>query len=181
MPFETELDELRKRTEHALAMGGPEKLAKRRAKGLLNARERLDALLDADTFIKSGMHARSFRKEVAERTPADGKVAGYGRIDGREVAVVSNDFTVLGASSSAINGKKFATSARSRRNAACPSSFSASPQAPGYPTAWARQDAPFWGRIRQNTGAVAKRRGSRPCSATVTAPPPGTPACPISP
>ena len=37
---------------------------------------------------------------------ADGKVAGYGRIDGREVAIVSNDFTVLGASSSAINGKK---------------------------------------------------------------------------
>jgi acetyl-CoA carboxylase carboxyltransferase component len=106
VPFETELDELRKRTEHALAMGGAEKLAKRRAKGLLNARERLDILLDADTFIESGMHARSFRKEVAERTPADGKVAGYGRIDGREVAVVSNDFTVLGASSSAINGKK---------------------------------------------------------------------------
>ena len=37
---------------------------------------------------------------------ADGKIAGFGRIDGRRVAVVSNDFTVLGASSSAINGKK---------------------------------------------------------------------------
>jgi methylmalonyl-CoA decarboxylase subunit alpha len=34
------------------------------------------------------------------RTPADGKIAGFGRIDGREVGVVSNDFTVLGASSS---------------------------------------------------------------------------------
>ncbi|HZU90742.1 MAG TPA: carboxyl transferase domain-containing protein, partial [Stellaceae bacterium] len=40
------------------------------------------------------------------RTPADGKIAGFGRIDGRAVAVVANDFTVLGASSSAINMKK---------------------------------------------------------------------------
>src|SRR5262245_54278132 len=87
-------------------MGGPDKLAKRRERGLLNARERLDVLLDPDSFIESGMHARSIRKEMAKRTPADGKIAGYGRIDGREVAVVSNDFTVLGASSSAVNGKK---------------------------------------------------------------------------
>jgi hypothetical protein len=36
---------------------------------------------------------------VQDRTPADGKVSGYGRIDGRPVAVVSNDFTVMGASS----------------------------------------------------------------------------------
>jgi methylmalonyl-CoA decarboxylase subunit alpha len=106
LPFDAELDELRKRTEQALAMGGAEKLKKRRAQGLLNARERLDALLDPGSFIESGMHARSFKKDMAEKTPADGKVAGYGRIDGREVAVVSNDFTVLGASSSAINGKK---------------------------------------------------------------------------
>ncbi len=106
MPFDAELDELRKRTGQALAMGGPEKLKKRRAQGVLNARERLDALLDPGSFIESGMHATSFKKEMAEKTPADGKVAGYGRIDGREVAVVSNDFTVLGASSSAINGKK---------------------------------------------------------------------------
>ena len=52
------------------------------------------------------MFAAGIRPEVRDRTPADGKVAGFGRIDGRPVAVVSNDFTVLGASSSAINGKK---------------------------------------------------------------------------
>ena len=40
------------------------------------------------------------------KTPADGKVAGFARIDGREVALVSNDFTVLGASSSVVNMKK---------------------------------------------------------------------------
>jgi methylmalonyl-CoA decarboxylase subunit alpha len=105
-PFQAPLAELQRQTTHALAMGGADKLAKRREQGVLNARERLDVLLDADSYIESGLHARSIRKEMAKRTPADGKIAGYGRIDGREVAVVSNDFTVLGASSSAVNGKK---------------------------------------------------------------------------
>ncbi|MGG5810003.1 acyl-CoA carboxylase subunit beta [Falsiroseomonas sp. CW058] len=94
------------RRERALGMGGPEKLARRRAEGNLNARERLDRLLDPGSFHELGLFARGIRPEVADRTPADGKIAGFGRIDGRPVAVVSNDFTVLGASSSAINGKK---------------------------------------------------------------------------
>ena len=105
-PHAAALDELANRTATALRMGGEEKLAKRRAKGVLDARQRLDVLLDTGTFVESGMHARGMRPEVAERTPADGKLAGYGRIDGREVGVISNDFTVLGASSSVINGKK---------------------------------------------------------------------------
>jgi acetyl-CoA carboxylase carboxyltransferase component len=104
--FAGPLEELRSRTAAALGMGGEEKLAKRREKGVLDARQRLDVLLDEGSFVESGMHARGIRKEVADKTPADGKIAGYGRIDGRPVGVVSNDFTVLGASSSAINGKK---------------------------------------------------------------------------
>jgi acetyl-CoA carboxylase carboxyltransferase component len=43
---------------------------------------------------------------VKQKTPADGKIAGFGKIDGREIALVSNDFTVLGASSAVINMKK---------------------------------------------------------------------------
>ena len=105
-PFKVLLDELARHEAVAHAMGGPDKLAKRRARGILNARERLAVLLDPDTFIESGMHARGIRKEVADKTPADGKIAGYGRIGGREVAVVANDFTVLGATSSAVNGRK---------------------------------------------------------------------------
>ncbi len=94
------------RKAKALGMGGPEKLAKRKAEGNLNARERLDVLLDAGSFLESGLFAQGVRPEVRDRTPADGKVAGFGRIEGRPVGIVSNDFTVLGASSSAINGKK---------------------------------------------------------------------------
>lgn len=106
MSNEEMLAEYRARRDAALAMGGPDKLARRRAEGHLNARERLDVLLDEGSFLESGMFAAGIRPEVRDRTPADGKVAGFGRIDGRPVAVVSNDFTVLGASSSAINGKK---------------------------------------------------------------------------
>lgn len=106
MPFEDILDDLAKRKEKALGMGGKERVERRRAQGNLNARERMDALLDAGSYVESGLYATSHRPEVADRTPGDGKLAGVGKIDGRPVAVVSNDFTVLGASSSIVNGKK---------------------------------------------------------------------------
>ncbi|MEO6986537.1 MAG: carboxyl transferase domain-containing protein [Paralcaligenes sp.] len=106
MKFSAELDELKRRTVDALAMGGEAKLAGRRQAGRLNARERLDILLDTGSFVESGMFARGIHPETKAKTPADAKIGGYGVIDGRPVAVVSNDFTVVGATSSAINGKK---------------------------------------------------------------------------
>ncbi|MEA3153959.1 MAG: methylmalonyl-CoA decarboxylase subunit alpha [Betaproteobacteria bacterium] len=106
MPFEDLLKEFQNKNAEALAMGGPEKLAKRKAEGVLNARERIDYLIDEGSFIESGRYARSIRPEVKHKTPADGKVAGFARIAGREIALVSNDFTVLGASSAVINMKK---------------------------------------------------------------------------
>lgn len=100
------LAELEKRNAKALAMGGAEKIAKRRDAGVLNARERLDYLLDEQSFFEVGRLATSYREEAREKTPADGKIAGFGNINGRRVAVISNDFTVMGASSSVVNGKK---------------------------------------------------------------------------
>jgi acetyl-CoA carboxylase carboxyltransferase component len=97
------------RRKKALAMGGPEKLAKRTAAGVLNARERVDKLVDAGTFIESGLFGTSAtRPEDRDRSPTDGKIAGFAKIEGRECAVVANDFTVMGASSSATNGRKIA-------------------------------------------------------------------------
>lgn len=93
----------------ALAMGGEKKLRERELQGVLNARTRIDALFDADTFVEAGRFATSaFSAEAAGKTPADGKVTGYGKVDGRWCAVVSNDFTVMGASSSLTNVKKIA-------------------------------------------------------------------------
>src|SRR5690606_33445335 len=94
-------DEIESRKQRALAMGGPEKLAKREAAGILNARERIDRLVDAGSCIETGMFAvSSVVPEDRLTTPADGKVAGFARVDGRPIGVVSNDFTVKGASSS---------------------------------------------------------------------------------
>ncbi len=106
MAFEELIQQLRERTARVLGMGGAEKLAKRKAEGHLNARERIDYLVDPDSFFESGMFAVGVRPEVRHKTPADGKVAGFARIAGREIGLVSNDFTVLGASSSVINMKK---------------------------------------------------------------------------
>ena len=106
MAFDQMLNELSTFKEKALGMGGPDKLAKRKADNHLNARERLVALLDEGSFVESGLFSTSHREEVRERSPADGKITGFGKVDGRRVAVISNDFTVLGASSSLVNGKK---------------------------------------------------------------------------
>lgn len=106
MTIEAKLNELAARKAKALAMGGEQKVARRRAEGNLNARERIDVLLDAGTYVESGLLATSHLPEVREKSPADGKIAGFGKIDGRPAAVVSNDMTVMGASSSVVNGKK---------------------------------------------------------------------------
>ncbi len=100
------LNEYERRRALALAMGGADRLTRRKASGFLNARERIDYLLDSGSFVESGLFAISMVPADAASTPADGKVAGFGRIDGREVAFVVNDFTVKGASSGGTNMKK---------------------------------------------------------------------------
>ncbi|MCC6535783.1 MAG: methylmalonyl-CoA carboxyltransferase [Burkholderiales bacterium] len=106
MAFDELLKQFDARRAAALAMGGPERLARRKAAGWLNARERIDRLLDAGTLVESGLFAASLNPADAASTPGDGKIAGFGRIDGRDVAFVVNDFTVKGASSGGTNMKK---------------------------------------------------------------------------
>ncbi|MEO8441453.1 MAG: carboxyl transferase domain-containing protein [Betaproteobacteria bacterium] len=106
MAHEDLLKDLEQRRIKALGMGGPDKLAKRRAAGVLNARERLAYLFDKDSFVESGLFGTSIYPEASAKSPGDGKLTGFGKIHGREAACVSNDFTVMGASSAAINMKK---------------------------------------------------------------------------
>ena len=109
MAYETLLAEYEKRRAKALAMGGAEKLAKRKKAGALNARERIDLLFDPGTFLEAGLFGASgvYPEEAAE-TPTDGKIAGYGKVEKRDVCAVINDFTIKGASTSATNSKKVA-------------------------------------------------------------------------
>lgn len=97
-----------RRKAKALAMGGPERLEKRRATGYLNARERLALLFDDGAFHEAGLFAASENPDHRDRTPADAKVLGFGRIEGRMAASIANDLTVMGASSSPVNGRKIA-------------------------------------------------------------------------
>lgn len=107
MPHEHLLAELDRRRAEARAMGGEKKLARRREAGQLNAQERLDALVDPGSFFETGLLGRSsYSAEEAAKSPRDGKITGFARIDGRDVGVVVNDFTVKGASTGATNSKK---------------------------------------------------------------------------
>ena len=109
MSHDAMLAELDRRRERASAMGGEKKLARRRERGVLNAWERLNHLVDDGSFVETGLLGASgmFAEDEAN-TPRDGKIAGFARIDGRDVAVCVNDFTVKGASTSATNSKKMA-------------------------------------------------------------------------
>lgn len=114
MPFEKELEELHRRREAARAMGNPKRLEERAEAGILNARQRIAALVDPDSFTEYGLFAVSERAEDRHRTTGDGVVDGYARIDCRPVIVHAADFTAMGASSARIAGYKMQ---HSRRNA----------------------------------------------------------------
>ena len=85
------LRDLAERRARARAMGGEERLAKRAAKGLLDARARVERLLDPGSFREIGTL-------VGDDIPADGIVTGAGLIDGRPVMVGAEDFTTLAGS-----------------------------------------------------------------------------------
>ncbi|MBT3765216.1 MAG: methylmalonyl-CoA carboxyltransferase [Rhodospirillales bacterium] len=108
MSYDDKIDEHAKRSATAKAMGGPKKLERRRNDKTLNARERVERLVDGDSFRESGLFGTSYIKEMRDQTPTDGKVCGFGEVDGRQVGVVGYDFTVKGSSSSATNNKKMA-------------------------------------------------------------------------
>ena len=103
------LEDLHKRRELAKNAGGAEKLAKRKEQGLMNARERLEALFESDTFQEFGMHAQHTCTRFGmdkKQLPCDGVVCGTGLVDGRPVAAYAQDFTVSGGSLGRIHAKK---------------------------------------------------------------------------
>lgn len=106
MPHDTLLADLDKRREAARKMGGSKKLAKRKERGQLNAQERLEALIDPNSFIELGLLGASSIEDDMAETPRDGKIVGFARIGGRDAGVVVNDFTTKGASTSATNSRK---------------------------------------------------------------------------
>jgi acetyl-CoA carboxylase carboxyltransferase component len=109
---------LRERREKVREMGGKERVEAQKKRGKLTARERIDALLDKDSFRETGMFAKS-RGAVAE-IPADAVITGYGRIAGKKVYIFSQDFTSTGGTLSEIHSKKICNVLDSAMKAGCP-------------------------------------------------------------
>ena len=106
MVFKAALETLAQREARVMAMGGQKKIDRQHDKGRYTARERIDRLLDPNSFFEVGRFAHSDMPGMEDKTPADSKIAGYGKIDGRQVSVTANDFTVMAATSSRVAGKK---------------------------------------------------------------------------
>ncbi|HEV2992967.1 MAG TPA: carboxyl transferase domain-containing protein, partial [Acidimicrobiia bacterium] len=92
------VDDLASRRAAGRAMGGPERLEAQRHGGRLDARARLDHLLDPGSFVELGTLVGSVHRGVTPPVPADGLVAGHGLVDGRPVLAGAEDFTVMGGS-----------------------------------------------------------------------------------
>ena len=105
-----ELEELRRRTELAKQMGGPEKVARQHEFNKLTVRERIDAIADAASFAEigalAGVGAYDEGGDLASFTPSN-FVFGTATIDERPVILSGDDFTVRGGSADAsIAGKR---------------------------------------------------------------------------
>jgi len=101
MALEEKLRELRHRREMALQAGGPERVARQHKAGKLTARERIELLLDKDSFTELDMlvmHRCTDFGMGEQVIPGDGVVTGHGTIDGRPVYLFAQDFTVFGGS-----------------------------------------------------------------------------------
>lgn len=103
------IHELREKQIKIEACGGKEQIKKQHEKGKKTARERLNLLLDPGSFVEIGQfishRATEFGMEAVD-APADGVITGYGLIDGRQVYVYSQDFTVIGGSLGEMHAKK---------------------------------------------------------------------------
>src|SRR5947209_8333298 len=109
MTMREKLDLLQQKRAQSELGGGAERIAAQHEKGKMTARERLDVLLDAGTFVELDRfvtHRSTDFGLADEKYLGDGVVTGYGRIEGRLVYAFSQDFTVFGGSLSEAHAEK---------------------------------------------------------------------------
>src|SRR5215510_16092291 len=103
------LQKLSNLNRQAEAGGGAERQTQQRSAGKLTARERIEFLLDDDSFEELDKFVTHRCQDFGmqeQQYPGDGVVCGYGRIEGRLVYVFAQDFTVFGGSLSEANAGK---------------------------------------------------------------------------
>ena len=110
--WNNQIEALKERRRQHFAGGGPQKIQRQHENGKLAVRERLDILLDENSFVEingcmeTDAGAASFGKNIAY--PGDGVITGWGTIDGRKVCVAAEDFTVIGGTLGSTHAKKIA-------------------------------------------------------------------------
>jgi len=104
MSLQVKIDRLRAKYELALKGGGQARIEKQHQGGKLTARERIAAFLDEGSFEE--VDALMMNPNPGEQIPGDGVVTGFGRVEGRPVALFAQDFTVVGGSLSLTQARK---------------------------------------------------------------------------
>ncbi|PYS98081.1 MAG: methylmalonyl-CoA carboxyltransferase [Acidobacteria bacterium] len=105
----TKIELLKEKSRQAELGGGPERIEKQRAGGKLTARERIDFFLDDgsfEEFDKFVVHRSTDFGMENQKILGDGVITGHGLVDGREVFVFAQDFTVFGGSLSETHAQK---------------------------------------------------------------------------
>ncbi len=111
MTWQPEIDEIERRRQYALALGGEESVKRHHNSGKLTARERIDHLFDEGTFRELGSLTGTGNYdpdtgELIDVRPAN-SVIGKGRVGGRRVLVSADDFTIRGGSSESAIAEKW--------------------------------------------------------------------------
>ena len=117
------IDEYTKNNNISLQGGGQDRISAQHEKGKLTARERIDLLLDAGTFVEidplTTHHYHEYNMQK-KKFFTDGVVGGYGNVSGRQIFVYAYDFTVLGGTLSQIGAKKITKLMDHALNTGCP-------------------------------------------------------------
>jgi methylmalonyl-CoA carboxyltransferase large subunit len=110
-PMQKKVEELKKRRAKVMLGGGADKIEKQHKAGKMSARERIDALVDQDSFEENGLfaeHRSTMFGMEGKDMPADGVVTGAGSVAGRLIHLASQDFTVGGGAAGEVHSIKVA-------------------------------------------------------------------------
>jgi methylmalonyl-CoA carboxyltransferase 12S subunit len=126
MSIEEKIKQLQSKREELHKGGGEKRIEKQHASGKLTARERVDLLVDPETWQEVGLfaqHRATFFDMAGKELPADGVVTGAALVDGRQIHLASQDFTVAGGAAGEVHCDKIVEMMQAAINTGTPFVF----------------------------------------------------------